>query len=65
MEKQLSEGVKSQHFVRNSRTEGAETHLLSQTATILLRDSLGHRHGGDTTGLRTTNLPPGGVTRLC
>lgn len=41
------------------------THLLSQTAAVLLRHSLGHRHGGDTTGLRTANLPSGGVTRLC
>ena len=40
------------------------THFLAQTAAVLLRDSLGHRHGGYTTRLRAADLPPGGVTCL-
>lgn len=40
------------------------THFLAQTAAVLLRDSLGHRHGGYATRLRAADLPPGGVTRL-
>lgn len=43
----------------------AETHFLSQTAAVLLRDSLGDGHGGDTTGLRAADLPSGGVTCFC
>lgn len=41
------------------------TDLLSQTAAVLLRDSLRHRHGGHTARLRAADLPSGRVTRLC
>ena len=40
------------------------THLLPQTATVFLRDSFGHRHGGHTAGLGAADLAPGGVARL-
>lgn len=43
---------------------GPKAHLLSQTAAVLLRDPLGHRHSSHTTGLRAADLPPGGVTGL-
>lgn len=39
-------------------------HLLAQTAAVLLRHSLGHRHGGHSAGLRAANLPPRGVPGL-
>lgn len=39
-------------------------YLLAQTAAVLLRHSLGHRHGGHTAGLRAADLPPHGIPGL-
>ena len=51
-------------IIKCEHSKGRISHLLSETATVLLRDSLGHRHGGYTTRLRAADLSPGGVTRL-
>lgn len=43
---------------KNTPERGNNTDLLAKTATVLFRDSLGHRHGRYTTGLSAADLPP-------
>ena len=50
--------------VTKGRMVQKTAHLLAETATVLLRDPLGHRHGGDPPGLRAADLPPGCVAGL-
>lgn len=40
------------------------SHLLTQTAPVLLGHPLGHGHGGHSTGLRAADLAPSGVAGL-
>ncbi|KAF3853914.1 hypothetical protein F7725_014602 [Dissostichus mawsoni] len=60
----IDETLSQQHTVRHVLDDRLRAGAVLETDAVLLRDPLGHGHGGHTTGLCAADLPPGGVAGL-